>query len=362
MASVTCHGDPDMALSPADNLLSHPPCIDLSSPSKTPCNSVTEITEKCVIPVESPPTVPVRSSEMDTPKMKRVDPPSTKTPDSSPTSPSRPRPASRPTSGANSVNHSRSASRNTARSRPTSRRSSLHSARRVIPNTAIVPVHSARSTPQEKRESLLALHRESCRLFQDQSSRSDAENPKSLPTLHTSASSTYRSRREGRASSETARELFQRTPFPLRPSDRANTDPPPMVGTASNYHRRSPSSSSVHVPATVMEWTSVSTRRREYEKIDRASRGVRGLWRRVAPRWCRTRDARTPFFEEGRPSREGSVRRFRMDLPGDGDQTREARDPGKPQVQLLDFLHRGPGNESESGSQRRWPGLRSRTS
>lgn len=80
-----------------------------------------------------------------------------------------------------------------------------------------------------------------------------------------------------------------------------------------------------------MEWTSPSTRRAEYEKIDRASRGVRGLWRRVAPRWCQSRDSRAPFFEEGNPKtdREGSVRRFRMDLPDE-----EESDRSMPRAQL----------------------------
>ncbi|KAL5335963.1 hypothetical protein BJX70DRAFT_305728 [Aspergillus crustosus] len=69
---------------------------------------------------------------------------------------------------------------------------------------------------------------------------------------------------------------------------------------------------------TIIEWTSPSTRRREYEAIDRASSGVRGFWRRVAPRWCQFGDTRVPFFEEGKDGKanyEGSVRRFRMDLP-----------------------------------------------
>jgi hypothetical protein len=45
------------------------------------------------------------------------------------------------------------------------------------------------------------------------------------------------------------------------------------------------------------------------------------LWRRVAPKWCRS-DTRTPFFEEdkdGKGNYEGSVRRFRMDLPDEVD-------------------------------------------
>lgn len=88
-----------------------------------------------------------------------------------------------------------------------------------------------------------------------------------------------------------------------------------------------------------MEWTSSSTRRREYEKIDRASRGIRGLWRRVAPRWCQGRNSRTPFFEEGKSNREGSVRRFRMDLPSDDS------DGDRHQDRFLNFRDKG-GNES----------------
>jgi hypothetical protein len=40
-------------------------------------------------------------------------------------------------------------------------------------------------------------------------------------------------------------------------------------------------------------------------------------WCRVAPRCFQSRDSRTPFFEEGKTEREGSVRRFRMP-PGIG--------------------------------------------
>jgi hypothetical protein len=98
-----------------------------------------------------------------------------------------------------------------------------------------------------------------------------------------------------------------------------------------------------------MEWTSPDTRRREYEKIDRASSGVRGFWRRVAPRCFQTRDARTPFFKEGNAEREGSVRRFRMDLPED-----EPCSPTK--TQALNF------KSDSDGARRRWAHLRTKTS
>lgn len=81
-------------------------------------------------------------------------------------------------------------------------------------------------------------------------------------------------------------------------------------------------------PVTVIDWTSPSTRRREYEKIDRSSRGIRGLWRRFAPKWCQPGQGRVPFFEEGKGGKgnyEGSVRRFRMDLPDEEEDEHDRR-------------------------------------
>ncbi|KAJ5591642.1 uncharacterized protein N7459_002011 [Penicillium hispanicum] len=391
MASVTCRGDLHMdgagvvagAAAPAHLPLPLSLHVDIAQAPLEP--AVTEIDTaggKCYLPAS--PTSPVSplslgsrsapsSPEMETPRMRRIDPPpTTKSPDS-PTHAS-PHAASRPTSAANSIHHSRSASRSTARSRPPSRHSSFHSSRHAVTTASIVPVPSTRTTPQERRESLLALHRESCRLFQDPERPSTAfpDDIRARPPLSRTASSSYKSRREGRNSYETgastppspiasslSSRLFEHEhrssvssgarPPSLRTRDRSNTLP---AGTAGHVH--SPSASSIHVPATVMEWTSASTRRQEYRKIDRASRGVRGLWRRVAPRWCQARDSRTPFFEEGKTSREGSVRRFRMDLPDEAD---EPEAPDKPHAQFRDFLPKGP-----DGTPRRlWTGHPSKT-
>lgn len=77
------------------------------------------------------------------------------------------------------------------------------------------------------------------------------------------------------------------------------------------------------VKSTVTNWMSNDTRKREYEKIDRSTRGIRGMWRKIAPGFLQS-DQRTPFYEEGK-EHEGSVRRFRMDLPDDDDgDTKEA--------------------------------------
>ncbi|KAI1987170.1 hypothetical protein LOZ53_004416 [Ophidiomyces ophidiicola] len=74
------------------------------------------------------------------------------------------------------------------------------------------------------------------------------------------------------------------------------------------------------IPPTVIDWTSPSTRKREYEKIDRSSRGIRGMWRRLAPKWCQSKSQRLSFFNDTTKDKrlyESSVRRFRMDIPTD---------------------------------------------
>ncbi|KAK4861347.1 hypothetical protein LT330_004263 [Penicillium expansum] len=312
------------------------------------------------------PISPISPSEM-APKVKRINPPGNE-----------PGRRESQTSTSTSISHSRSASRSTARSRPNSRRSSVHSPRRAVPNAAIVPVASPRSSMQDKRESLLALHRESCRLFQgDGSNRSSIET---RPSLHRAASATYRSQRERRISTEKGNSAPSSPITPLyssfrfEPESTSPTSPsaPHFItsrdrsNTLPTKHHHSPSSSSIHVPATVMEWTSPDTRRREYEKIDRASSGVRGLWRRVAPRCFQSRDSRTPFFEEGKTEREGSVRRFRMDIPEDEEPEPDSHQ-GKPQPQLLDFLGKTPTSNSNSnsnspdGARKRWTCLRSKS-
>ncbi|KAJ5824509.1 hypothetical protein N7447_006849 [Penicillium robsamsonii] len=338
MASVTCLVQPSLAISKCE-----PVVTELKG-----CDS------------------PIYPSEMA--KVKRIDPPGNV-----------PKLSDRRESqtSTSSSSHPRSASRSTVRSRPNSRRSSFHSPRRAVPNAAIVPVTSPRTSTQDKRESLLALHRESCRLFQgDGSNRSSTETRSSL---RRTASTTYRSQREGRAStekgssapsspiapsyssfrfeSESTSPTSANMPHFITSRDRSNTLP-------SSNHHHSPSASSIHVPATVMEWTSPDTRRREYEKIDRASSGVRGLWRRVAPRCFQTRGSRTPFFEEGKSEREGSVRRFRMDLPEDEEPPDSSR--GKPQVQLFDLLGKtsisNPDPNPPGSTRKRWASLRSKSS
>jgi hypothetical protein len=65
------------------------------------------------------------------------------------------------------------------------------------------------------------------------------------------------------------------------------------------------------VSATTTHWMSPSTRRRDYERIDRANTGFRGMIRRVVPRCVSGPQER--FYEKDQ-SDAGSVRRYRLDV------------------------------------------------
>jgi hypothetical protein len=68
--------------------------------------------------------------------------------------------------------------------------------------------------------------------------------------------------------------------------------------------------SSAEETTTTMHWTSPCTRRREYERIDKANSGVRGLLNRVVPR-C-VSGPQEKFYEKDE-SDAGSVRRYRLE-------------------------------------------------
>ncbi|KAJ5233002.1 hypothetical protein N7468_005958 [Penicillium chermesinum] len=176
--------------------------FDINAVAKVPTDAIAEITEKCADwEITSTP------AETNTPKVKNMDPPCSQIPDS-PTQTMQtvqmvqtmqPRPASRPTSATNPGLPSRSASRSTARSRPASRHGSLHSPRRPTVSPSIVTVPARSSQPVDHRESLLALHRESCRLFQD---------PASAAIVDSRLASTYKPRRESSHSSDVSAPPF----------------------------------------------------------------------------------------------------------------------------------------------------------
>ncbi|KIW64900.1 hypothetical protein PV04_07204 [Phialophora macrospora] len=87
---------------------------------------------------------------------------------------------------------------------------------------------------------------------------------------------------------------------------------------------------------TVISWTSNATRRTEYEKIDRANRGVRGFVRRVWPQCLRKKNGRRGFFTGDCDG--DSVRRFRMDV---SDADADADDDNDSEIGQQNFDHRG---------------------
>jgi len=82
-------------------------------------------------------------------------------------------------------------------------------------------------------------------------------------------------------------------------------------------------SSFSHTPCAIIDWKTPASRRREYEKIDRSTRGLRGLWRRVIPSWLR--GGNQIRFYEGKDDDAGSVRRYRLDLPEEEDEKGDGR-------------------------------------
>ncbi|KAF2687871.1 hypothetical protein K458DRAFT_171560 [Lentithecium fluviatile CBS 122367] len=68
----------------------------------------------------------------------------------------------------------------------------------------------------------------------------------------------------------------------------------------------------VVVPDTTMHWMSPSTRKQQYEKIDRANSGLRGFFRKIVPK-CVSGEPSDTFYENDK-SDAGSIRRYRMDV------------------------------------------------
>lgn len=185
----------------------------------------------------------------------------------------------------------------TGRSTRTPRRSSQH---------ARTP-----SMSQKRQNDLIALHRNCCRFFQENGLRGDTDLQCAEPVRSSTAPA------PGTQTSPTMFPVrYQRSPpFSAHDQDGDVSDDE-LLARRTSMAQSEPERPYVPVPATVIDWTSPSTRRREYEKIDRSNRGIRRIWRRLAPK-CLQSGGRTPFFEEkdGKANYEGSVRRFRMDIP-----------------------------------------------
>ncbi|KAF9696374.1 hypothetical protein EKO04_005469 [Ascochyta lentis] len=133
-------------------------------------------------------------------------------------------------------------------------------------------------------DDVLALHFRSCSLFSNPSYQANSALPS--PTL-------------------SHQDNFG---FPSA-APRFSMDEMAMVEERVSLHETE--SARVQVPATTTHWISPGTRKRDYERIDRANNGFRGLVRRVVPRCVSGPPER--FYEKDQ-SDAGSVRRYRLDV------------------------------------------------
>jgi hypothetical protein len=264
----------------------------------------------------------------------------------------------------------RSPTKTAAKGQPSSRTSSASPRKRRrsgIPTGPKAPIPRRRSSVpiRRKGQDLIAFHRQSCRLFQslegtlatsDESTMRGTPPqsrpgslPNSRPSSHcivktengfaylTSNSSMPRfgsANNSRRNSSTTAPPLLR--PLYGVPGLSSSTAPTTsssfssLVGASTSNgvleEKSSTSSPSAQPtrpprPGFSISWTSTETRRLEYKKIDRSHSGLRGLWKRLTPKWCHGKCSRKGFFVSGksRSSDAGSVRRYRIPLEEDDD-------------------------------------------
>ena len=216
--------------------------------------------------------------------------------------------------------------------------------------TAPIPRRRSSVPVRRKGQDLISFHRQSCRLFQSlegtlASSHACAVETNQPLTIHGSTPDTRLSSPSiiktdnGFAyltsTSSTSRfgsgRISRRNSSTMAMTSPSCYDAPSPNTTTSSFSLLANTSCSIlekqfvlpftlpvprpH-PVSVMSWTSVESRRLEYEKIDRSYRGLRGLWKRVTPRWCHGRCARRGFFD-GNNGEAESVRRYRIALDGD---------------------------------------------
>ncbi|KAI9765369.1 MAG: hypothetical protein M1840_007449 [Geoglossum simile] len=176
--------------------------------------------------------------------------------------------------------------------RPVSKRSSkslkgVPSASRTRPQPP-VPTRGSSSTSPRRRTDDPATKQQTSHMFQSLGATLARYNTEPRPDLHPSSKPALR----------------HSTSVPVG-------DLPYLM--AAHIDQNSPHAEAVPLPRTVTDWKSPTTRRREYEEIDKRDRGLRGWWRRWSPSWC-SRSPRHVFYE-GNKSDAGSVRRYRLDLP-----------------------------------------------
>jgi hypothetical protein len=216
-------------------------------------------------------------------------------------------------------------------SRPRSRKEATHRAlerrrtstvseplpRLSIPRRTSSAVHRR----QRKGQDLISFHRDSCRLFQSLEGTLSANHEESRPICgrhHSMPGIPSVSFSDSLDPPEIQhRKKLLEGHSEDQASANAVTEIPSYVASTTSLPVQveiedTPSPTGL-TATTVMSWTTAETRKREYQKIDQAHSGFRGLWKKLTPKWCHGRNSRRKFFE-GKCDGD-SVRRYRLEVP-----------------------------------------------
>ena len=178
---------------------------------------------------------------------------------------------------------------------------------------------------QRKGQDLISFHRDSCRLFQSLEGTlcSNLEETRPVFSRHCSMPGSRSASVDEPLDRPTVHKPTRRLEDHVEDQARSN-----QTGSTGGEETSDHTDSTISLPvsvdiedtprpmgptaATVVSWTTAETREREYEKIDQAHSGFRGLWKKLTPKWCHGRNSRRKFFE-GKCDGD-SVRRYRMEV------------------------------------------------
>ncbi|KAF1834831.1 hypothetical protein BDW02DRAFT_319346 [Decorospora gaudefroyi] len=231
---------------------------------------------------------------------------------------------SRPSRQKSTTSSENSTSRSKSRghgSKPSSRRTSctIVDPSRPARHYRVKSFQTPPTATTQDIDDVLALHFRSCSIFTNPSYHSPSGLPS--PTLS-----------QGDA-----------VGFPTA-ATRFSSDSLRVVDEIAMPRRSEETITDVEKTNTTMHWTSPCTRRREYERIDKANSGLRGFFRRVTPR-C-VSGPQEKFYRKDE-SDAGSVRRYRLDDLDDHPMMSE-KDGARPRTSPV------PKSNSRPGIKKRW--------
>ena len=177
-----------------------------------------------------------------------------------------------------------------------------------LPRSAIPRRTSSTAHKRHRRgQDLISFHRDSCRLFQSLEGTLSANRQEIRPgatrhySMPGSRSPSFDEPLDRPTIQKPSRTLEERVEYQAGTNGGGEIPEHVDVASTTSLHESSGVEDKVAAmgptAATLMSWTAAETRQREYEKIDQAHSGLRGLWKKLTPKWCHGRNSRRKFFE-----------------------------------------------------------------